>query len=112
MIFQLLDAMKSTRIRSNDETLEYVVNAVVVSVGSGSRASSMKDLPSNSEKIPEIVFAGRSNVGKSSLVNFLVNRKALAPTSSKPGTYSLTYSLTHLTTYSLTQVKQLVLTFI
>ncbi len=85
MIFQLLDAMKSNRIRSNDETLEYVVNAIVVSVGSGSSASSMKDLPSNSEKIPEIVFAGRSNVGKSSLVNFLVNRKALAPTSAKPG---------------------------
>lgn len=34
---------------------------------------------------PEIVFAGRSNVGKSSLVNFLVNRKTLASTSATPG---------------------------
>jgi GTP-binding protein EngB required for normal cell division len=34
---------------------------------------------------PELLFVGRSNVGKSSLVNMLVNRKALAPTSSKPG---------------------------
>jgi len=33
----------------------------------------------------EIAFAGRSNVGKSSLINTLVNRKSLAKTSSKPG---------------------------
>jgi len=35
--------------------------------------------------LPEIVFAGRSNVGKSSLINTLVNRKRLARTSSTPG---------------------------
>ncbi len=34
---------------------------------------------------PEIAFAGKSNVGKSSLINTLVNRKALARTSSQPG---------------------------
>ncbi|MBO4696680.1 MAG: YihA family ribosome biogenesis GTP-binding protein [Lachnospiraceae bacterium] len=34
---------------------------------------------------PEFAFAGRSNVGKSSLINKLVNRKALARTSSQPG---------------------------
>ncbi len=34
---------------------------------------------------PEIAFAGRSNVGKSSLINKLVNRKNLVKTSSKPG---------------------------
>ncbi|HPX11606.1 MAG TPA: ribosome biogenesis GTP-binding protein YihA/YsxC, partial [Syntrophales bacterium] len=34
---------------------------------------------------PEIAFAGRSNVGKSSLVNTLVNRKNLARTSATPG---------------------------
>jgi len=35
--------------------------------------------------IPEFAFIGRSNVGKSSLLNFLVNRNKLAKTSAKPG---------------------------
>ena len=36
-------------------------------------------------EFPEIAFAGRSNVGKSSLINVLVNRKSLVRTSSTPG---------------------------
>ena len=39
----------------------------------------------NTENKPEFVFLGRSNVGKSSFINGLTNRKALAKTSSKPG---------------------------
>ena len=35
--------------------------------------------------LPEIAFAGKSNVGKSSLINALMNRKALARTSAQPG---------------------------
>lgn len=35
--------------------------------------------------LPEVAFAGRSNVGKSSLINTLVNRKGLVRTSSTPG---------------------------
>ena len=37
------------------------------------------------EVLPEIAFAGRSNVGKSSLINVLINRKRLVKTSSTPG---------------------------
>ena len=36
-------------------------------------------------KLPEYAFIGRSNVGKSSLINMLTGRKALAKTSAKPG---------------------------
>lgn len=39
----------------------------------------------NVTNLPEFVFLGRSNVGKSSFINALTNRKALAKTSSKPG---------------------------
>ncbi|MFJ8245700.1 ribosome biogenesis GTP-binding protein YihA/YsxC [Peribacillus asahii] len=38
-----------------------------------------------SEPIPEFALAGRSNVGKSSFINKMINRKNLARTSSKPG---------------------------
>ena len=37
------------------------------------------------QRLPEIAFAGRSNVGKSSLINTLVHRKSLVKTSATPG---------------------------
>lgn len=46
-------------------------------------AFSMKDLPK--KKLPEVVLFGRSNVGKSSLINSLFNRKDLAKSSRTPG---------------------------
>jgi GTP-binding protein len=49
-----------------------------------------RDLPTDG--LPEIAFSGRSNVGKSSLINRLVQRKKLARTSSTPGkTQQLNY---------------------
>ena len=53
-------------------------------------AYALKQLPP--PDYPEIAFAGRSNVGKSSLMNTLLNRKNLVKVSAKPGkTQSLNY---------------------
>ena len=63
----------------NFRSAEFVIGAV-----------HQRDLPSDG--LPEIAFSGRSNVGKSSLINKLVQRKKLARTSSTPGkTQQLNY---------------------
>lgn len=55
-------------------------------------AVSPKQYPDGS--LPELALAGRSNVGKSSFINKMINRKNLARTSSKPGkTQTLNYYL-------------------
>lgn len=55
-------------------------------------AASLKGLPD--APLPEVAFAGRSNVGKSSVINMLLGRKNLARTSGKPGkTQQLNYYL-------------------
>ena len=46
-------------------------------------APDLKSCPKSD--IPEYAFIGRSNVGKSSLINMLCNKKGLAKTSSTPG---------------------------
>ena len=52
--------------------------------------SVLKDIPKSA--LPEIALAGRSNVGKSSFINTIFNRKGLAKTSSTPGkTRTLNY---------------------
>lgn len=52
----------------------------------------IEDFPKSS--LPEVILCGRSNVGKSSLINSLFNRKDLAKTSSTPGkTRSINYYL-------------------
>lgn len=55
-------------------------------------AASLRQMPKDG--LAEVAFLGRSNVGKSSLINRLVNRKALARSSSDPGkTRELNYYL-------------------
>jgi len=55
---------------------------ISAAIFSGS-SSKLGDKPSR--KAPEVAFIGRSNVGKSSLINMLCGRKELARTSSNPG---------------------------
>lgn len=63
----------------NFRSAEFIIGAV-----------HQRDLPIDG--LPEIAFSGRSNVGKSSLINKLVQRKKLARTSSTPGkTQQLNY---------------------
>ena len=62
-------------------------------------------LPENDK--PEIAFAGKSNVGNSSLINALMNRKAYARTSAQPGKtqtinfYNISSSTTDISTHSI-----------
>ena len=46
-------------------------------------AASPKDFPT--DRLPEIAFAGKSNVGKSSVINRILNRKNFARVGEKPG---------------------------
>ncbi|MEI3212998.1 MAG: ribosome biogenesis GTP-binding protein YihA/YsxC [Lachnospiraceae bacterium] len=56
---------------------------VIKNVSLGTVIGVTSKIPDN--QLPEIAFAGKSNVGKSSLINALMNRKSLARTSAQPG---------------------------
>ncbi len=58
-------------------------NMVIKSVNLETVCGITSKLPENTK--PEVAFAGKSNVGKSSLINALMNRKSLARTSAQPG---------------------------
>ena len=98
----MLDIMARHRLPPTAETYEFVGNAFVKEVTLEATATSMARLPDSSppemiaadgtlhggdvgkQELPEVVFIGRSNVGKSSLVNMLCGRNALASTSAEP----------------------------
>jgi len=64
-------------------------------VKSAAKARDLIDSP-----VPQIVFSGKSNVGKSSVINKLLNRKSFARVSSSPGkTIHVNYFLIDKTTY-------------
>lgn len=68
-----------TLLWAGKETTDMVIKSVQLETVCGITSK----LPDN--MLPEIAFAGKSNVGKSSLINGIMNRKSLARTSSKPG---------------------------
>lgn len=82
-VFAILDLMRASNVQASNETFEFLANAAVRQVNFITGAVSMNTLPP--PIATEVAFAGRSNVGKSSLVNMLCNRKALAYVSGTPG---------------------------
>lgn len=68
----------SKNVQDKDIT-NYVIKSVELETVCGITST----LPKNT--MPEIAFAGKSNVGKSSLINGLIQRKSLARTSAQPG---------------------------
>jgi len=71
------------RVAPDADTYEFLINGVVRSADFIKGVVETKGLPT--EGVKEIAFLGLSNVGKSSLLNMVLGRKALARSSKKPG---------------------------
>ena len=69
--------------KPDPDNLEALVQAMVKSCSFVTGGVSMDTLPA--ARLPEVAFIGRSNVGKSSLVNMVLGRRAIAYTSKTPG---------------------------
>lgn len=82
-VFDIVDAMRATGVALDNESFEFLANSAVRQVEFVTGAVSMQTLPAPVGA--EIAFVGRSNVGKSSLVNMICNRRALAYVSGRPG---------------------------
>lgn len=68
-----------TLLWAGKETTDMVIKSVQLETVCGITSKLSDNI------LPEIAFAGKSNVGKSSLINGIMNRKSLARTSSQPG---------------------------
>ena len=83
LVYAVLNAMLSVPSENSDRVYELLSNALVRRVIFITGAVDMGGLPPADRG--EAAFVGRSNVGKSSLVNMVTNRKSLAYTSKRPG---------------------------
>lgn len=83
LVFSVLDAMATFPSDNNDRTYEALSNALVRRTLFITGAVALSGCPEADRG--EAAFIGRSNVGKSSLVNMITNRKSLAYTSKRPG---------------------------
>ncbi|CAJ1954570.1 unnamed protein product [Cylindrotheca closterium] len=83
LVYAVLGAMTTFPSDNDDRVFEALSNALVRRVLFVTGAISMAGCPPADRG--EAVFIGRSNVGKSSLVNMVTNRKSLAYTSKRPG---------------------------
>lgn len=82
-VFVILELMRRSGVDRDNVTFEFLANAAVKQVEFITGAVSLDTLPD--PIAPEVAFVGRSNVGKSSLVNMVCGRKALAYVSGRPG---------------------------
>ena len=82
-MFVTLDLMREAGLHPDTDSYQHLGNTLVRSVDFIAGAVSMDTLPTRT--LPEVCFIGRSNVGKSSLLNMVCNRKDLAYVSKRPG---------------------------
>lgn len=66
-------------------TFFYTNEGIVIMIKHAIYVKSITDIKDEPEKLPQILLIGRSNVGKSSFINALTNRKSLARVSNTPG---------------------------
>lgn len=83
LVYSVLNAMTTFPSDNNDAVYEGLSNALVRRTCFLTGAVNIKTMPKADRG--EVAFIGRSNVGKSSLVNMVTNRKSLAYTSRQPG---------------------------
>jgi len=82
-VFEVCDARKACWVHADHSTTEFIARAAVATVHLTGLVDSFHTMPP--AVFPEVVFVGWSNVGKSSLINSLLHRTAVAPVSKMPG---------------------------
>ena len=83
-VYACLEAQLAAGLAADAESMQVLVDALVRSTRFVKGGVSMQTLPTDLS-VPEVAFIGRSNVGKSSMVNMVLGRRAIAYTSKTPG---------------------------